>query len=403
MSSQSSELQQKKADIDAQMKDIAANIAQEAAKIKQYEEQIAKLNIQIEELDNKIAELSIQIDAKKIEIEENELEVEVLQSKVKDRMVASQPTMRLNIMIDFLMGADNFEDFIRRANGLKAITDYEEEIRVELKDLLIKLEDDKVQLASNQVSLEVDKADLVDKQNSVLATQYKAKLVREEFYRQEVELEEQSNQIAGDLEALQKMQKELAIKLGKVVSSSGFMRPITAGRISAGTWHYPSSFGGGIHLGVDYADSKGTPVYAPANGVIVNSVDGCKDGWLGNSCGGDGGVNMGGNQIYMVVSVDGKTYGLRFFHFLIGSPIATGTIVSQGDKIAETGTSGNSTGCHTHIEVIYLGTMTVAEYVADWNGSLSFNASWGSDAYYNRLCENGASAPCRIKPESVFE
>jgi hypothetical protein len=200
------------------------------------------------------------------------------------------------------------------------------------------------------------------------------------------------------------MQKELAVKLGKVVSSSGFMRPITAGRISAGTWHYPSSFkDGAIHLGVDYADSKGTPVYAPANGVIVNSVDGCGDGWLGNSCGGDGGVNMGGNQIYMVVSVNGKTYGLRFFHFLIGSPIATGTIVSQGDKIAETGTSGNSTGCHTHVEVIYLGKMTVAEYVADWNGSLSFNASWGSDAYYNHLCENGASAPCRIKPESVFE
>ena len=403
MSEQSSELQQQKDDIDAQMEEIADNIAAEAEKIQEYELEIAELNVQIEELDAEISNLTLLIDEKTIEIEKNEAEVIILQDKVKDRMVAAQPTMRLNIMIDFLMGADSFEDFIRRANGLKAITDYEDEIRIELKDLLEQLELDKNQLSENQVELEVSKTEIVEKQNTVLAMQYKSKLVREEFYRQSAELESQSNQIAGDLEALQEMQKELAVKLGNVVSSSGFLRPITGGRISAGTWFYPASFGGGIHLGVDYADSKGTPVYAPANGVVVNSVDGCGDGWLGNSCGGDGGVNMGGNQIYLVCSVNGKTYGLRFFHFLIGTPIATGTIVNQGDKIAEIGTSGNSTGNHTHVEVIYLGTMSVAEYVADWNGSLSFNASWGSDAYYNYLCENGASAPCRIKPESVFE
>jgi len=142
---------------------------------------------------------------------------------------------------------------------------------------------------------------------------------------------------------------------------------------------------------------------APANGVIVSSADGCPYGYYGSLCGNSGGVARGGNQIFMVCSVNGKTYGLRFFHFLLGTPIATGTVVEQGDKIAEIGSSGNSTGPHTHVEVIYLGTMSVADYVASWNGNLAFNASYGSDAYYNHLCENGASAPCRIRPESVFE
>ena len=405
MYSESSELQKKKAEIDAQMEEISKNIAAEAAKIREYEAQIDELNVQIEDLDARIADLTVQIEDKTVQIENSQNEIELLQEKVRDRMVASQSTMRLNVMIDFLMGADTFEDFIRRVTGLRSITDYDEEIRVEIVDLMAQLETDKQELSVNQANLETDKTELVDTQNEVLAMEYKAKLVRDEFYRQSAELEAESNQIAGDLEELQAMQQELAEKLGNVVSSSGFMRPVDSSlsRISAGTWFYPASFGGGLHLGVDYAAPKGTPVYAPANGVIVNSVDGCGDGWLGNTCGGDGGVSMGGNQIYMVVSVNGRTYGLRFFHFLKGTPIATGTIVTQGQQIAETGTSGNSSGCHTHVEVIYLGTMSVADYVANWNGSLSFNASWGWNAYNNYLCANGASAPCRLRPESVFE
>ena len=48
-------------------------------------------------------------------------------------------------------------------------------------------------------------------------------------------------------------------------SSDGWLNPVS-GPTSAGTWYYP---GGGVHLGVDRAVPIGTPIYAPADGLII--------------------------------------------------------------------------------------------------------------------------------------
>jgi len=276
-------------------------------------------------------------------------------------------------------------------------------VRQELKGLIEQLEIDKKAIEADKMEVEVDKTDLTSKANDIIALKYKAEELKKAYMSQEAELMAQGNQVAGDIEKFKSMAAELQSKLETVVSSSGFIRPISGGRISAGTWHYPSSFGGGLHLGTDYASAKGTDILAIGNGVVVSSSDGCGDGYLGNTCGGqNGGLALGGNQFYMVVSVNGKTYGVRGFHLLKGTVVPTGTVVSQGDKIGEIGTSGNSTGPHLHIEVMYLGTMSVSEYISTWNGSLSFNTSYGSNAL-NYMCENGASAPCRLRPETLFE
>lgn len=87
--------------------------------------------------------------------------------------------------------------------------------------------------------------------------------------------------------------------------SSGLMMPVR-GVLSAGTWAYP---GGGLHLGMDIAASMYSPLYAPANGVILYAANPVQDGggYLGNWVGWPFG---GGNTIAMICQSGGSLYGV---------------------------------------------------------------------------------------------
>lgn len=403
LSDKSSSLRDQLEKIEEERASIAKDIEKAASKIKDYNSQIATLASDITSLSNSIAAKEIEIVQKQAEIDAKEAEVNSLKQKIKDRMIKSQSSMRLNQLLDFIMGASDFEDLIRRTNGISAISSYDDSVRKSLNELIIQLGIDKEELLVIKQDLDDQKASLVEKQNDLIVKRREAEIVKQEYLKKEADLEASYGQIVGDLDGIKKLIAGLSEELDKIPSSSGFRRPISGGRISAGTWYYPSSFGGGVHLGVDYAAPKGTTVVAPANGVIILSVDGCGDGYLGNTCGGTGGGNSkGGNQMAMIVRVDGKTYAIKYYHLLINTVKPKGTTVSSGDKVAELGTSGNSTGPHVHTEVYYLGTMSITSYVASWSGDMAFGCGWGSQGL-NRLCENGVGAPCRVKPESVFE
>lgn len=193
--------------------------------------------------------------------------------------------------------------------------------------------------------------------------------------------------------------------INNLETSSYFIAPIEDSNISAGVWHYPKSFGEGVHLGIDYAATLGTDIVAPANGVIIVSSNGCGTGFLGDSCAGNdpNAVNYGGNQIYFLTSVDNKVYCITFSHLLLNTAHAKG-IVYQGDKIAEVGGSGNATGPHSHIEVFYLGEgdfQDVEETYMRTDYTASFNCGWGEAALGN-ICENTLEGSCRIDPTKIF-
>lgn len=189
--------------------------------------------------------------------------------------------------------------------------------------------------------------------------------------------------------------------------SLSFISPINFAdyTLSATPWHYPESFGGDVHLGADYAALSGKSVYAPANGIIVASGDGCGVGFLGDKCKGRGEnlVSAGGNQIWFMTSVNGKVYVFVFFHLLDGTVIHTGPVL-QGDKIAEVGSSGNSTGPHTHIEMFYIGDGDFSDIESTYmraDHSTSYGCTWGEYAL-NHICDSSTSmvngTTCRINP-----
>ena len=98
-----------------------------------------------------------------------------------------------------------------------------------------------------------------------------------------------------------------------------------------GTRHNPFVGVKTFHGGIDIANRIGTPIYAPADGIVT-------------ATGTSGGFGL-------VVKID-HGYGLvtKYGH---NSRIVvkTGNRVKRGEKIAEIGNSGRSTGPHCHYQV----------------------------------------------------
>ncbi|TCK93168.1 murein DD-endopeptidase MepM/ murein hydrolase activator NlpD [Natranaerovirga hydrolytica] len=110
-------------------------------------------------------------------------------------------------------------------------------------------------------------------------------------------------------------------------STGQFIRPISGGRLTSG-FGYRSS---GFHSGIDLATNIGTPVMASDGGKVTYA------GWQGA-------------YGYVIYVDHGNGVQTRYAH-LNRILVSKGQVVSQYEKIAETGNTGRSTGPHIHFEV----------------------------------------------------
>lgn len=126
-----------------------------------------------------------------------------------------------------------------------------------------------------------------------------------------------------------------------IVAINGFSVPLSDYYISSGSGMRLDPFGSGeikYHPGTDFASPCGTEVVASADGIIYD---------VGYE------VNGLGNYIYMEHNSDmGKIY-TAYGHLLEDSIIVSkNEPVTQGQVIAQVGTSGASTGCHLHFMIM---------------------------------------------------
>ncbi len=112
-----------------------------------------------------------------------------------------------------------------------------------------------------------------------------------------------------------------------------YIKPISGGRLSSafGGREAPLKGASTNHKGVDWATPTGTPVYASSGGTVT------KAGW-----------GSGYGYVVYIQHEDGKQ--TRYAH-LSRVLVKVGKTVKQGDKIALSGNTGNSTGPHLHFEI----------------------------------------------------
>ena len=93
--------------------------------------------------------------------------------------------------------------------------------------------------------------------------------------------------------------------------------------------------GGYMHTGIDFGAACGTPVYAAAAGTVFSA------GWANDG---------GGNNVKISHGVvQGNSLTTIYYHNT-SVAVSVGQHVNRGQLIAYSGTTGNSTGCHSHFE-----------------------------------------------------
>ena len=351
--------------------------------------QISEKEKSIELIEKNIGELDDKIDAK-------ESEIEAWNDQIETRMKNEQTTIGTNMIIDLIMGSDSLSDMLRRISGVERITeDDQSQIKKlnKLKKELVLQQDEQKRLdkdAKNQ------KTELESQKQQATELEESYNTLVEQYQKQIAQLEAEKRSAQVDMNSI----RDFVISTnfsGSIESVSGFVFPVQGGSKSAGTWAYP---GGGLHLGLDWAAPIGTVVVAPASGVILYAAApvGSNTGYLGNWSGYPAG---GGNTIEMLCNVNGTLYAISFAHLSQNIYVSAGQSVSQGQTIALSGNSGNSSGAHTHVEVYNLGSMSVSDAVARFSSGADF--AWGTGwSGTSTSCEAGKAAPCRERPEKFF-
>jgi len=128
--------------------------------------------------------------------------------------------------------------------------------------------------------------------------------------------------------------------------------PVTEGFVGSGYGMRSDPFNGqlAMHAGVDFAAPIGTPIFAAAGGVVVSAEQ---------------------HPVYgNAVTIDhGNDLSTLYAH---ASKLAVkvGDIVKRGQKVAEVGTTGRSTGPHLHFEVHVKGQpQNPAKFLAQQKGN----------------------------------
>ena len=341
-------------------------------KIKETKESLNEVNSQKEESQNKvddlksqIAEYEKEINSLKDEIEQKQKEIKEMQEKLdklekerqekQDLLDQRLITMYENgetTYLDVLLSSADITDFISKYYMVETVTEAD-------KELIEGLEADKKEIEETKNKLNASLDEVEKKKEEQESIQTKLNKAKNKEEAKVESLTEESHDLEEDIEAYEKKMKELDAKekaqeealkhkieeaeknhgsnsgssgsssSGGSVSSKGFIRPVTSGRITA-TMYYSS---GKYHGAVDFGVSTGTPVFAAADGIVVTSTWGGSDSY----------------GYYIKI----KHYNGLYTLYAHGSSLVAkvGQEVNQGDLIMYSGNTGNSTGPHLHFEV----------------------------------------------------
>ena len=332
------------------------------SKIDDYETQIS-------DLDSKITDANTKIKEEEKKLAQAEQDYKDQEELIKKRMVAVY-TSGDTSYLDVLLSSKNLSDFISSYYLVSEVTKMDAELLDKIQKQKEEIETSKKEIENNKETLTASKTE----KESVNSQLKEAKTEKDKYVAQlsdqEKELEQEIQQLKQDnakianeikqaeiaykkqLEELKRQQEEANNQKnnnsnnnsnsnsGKNNNNSGsttptgsgyFMKPVSGGTISTNGYYSSGKF----HGAIDYAISSGSPVYAAAAGVVMVTDN------LTSSYG-----------TYVVIR---HANGMQSYygHGTRGSIcVSPGQIVSKGQKIMLSGSTGNSSGPHLHFGVM---------------------------------------------------
>lgn len=312
--------------------------------VEKYRNEINSTNNQIyisrqelQEIQEKVAQTEQEIrdtedEIQKIEeeIEKNNAEIEKKKEESKALIEYYQISNGENVYLEYAFGANDITDMIYRISIVEQLTEYNDRVTKELKELI--------------------------RQNRIKQEELRVK--KEELKELKVQLNEQARKIRGNISSmegtipnlqgqldnyLQRVEyyrnvgcepdDEIGVDCDRGNNAYGFVRPVQ-GSYWISTNFYWDGYSG--HKGIDYAQGCGNPVRAVANGRVYY-VGSDKD-------------QYGAKMIFIVHNYQGRKVFSQYAH-LSGYAVRENQDVAAGQVIGYVGTTGWSTGCHLHLEM----------------------------------------------------
>ncbi len=342
------------------IKNLVKKLEKEKKNLNNY---VAQLDRNLEEIEARIEQLNEQIIVKESEIVETQKQLEEALLKEESQHDSMGKHIRLiyqkgvSHYFEVLLQANSLGDLLNRITYVSSLAEYDKTM---LDDFIATRE--YVELCKEQ--LDVEKALLDETKAGVESEQHTLELLIEEKAAEiaryeknistqehaideyEAELEEQTQLIAQIEAAIIEEQKRILEENGVILEYDGgaFVFPLASyTRVSSeyGWRIHPTLNTRQFHNGVDFAAPKGVAIYAAYDGVVAAAT---YSSTMGN---------------YVMINHGGGLYTIYMHASKLH--VSKDEIVVRGEKIAEVGSTGRSTGNHLHFTVRKNG-----EYVSPW-------------------------------------
>lgn len=347
------EAEQKKQELEnnlSNLEEMKEELENSRDDLKKY---VEELDIKLSGIEAKIEELNVLITAKEAEIVEAEIEL----AEAIETETAQYEAMKLRIQFMYeqgesnyfamLLSAENFSDMLNKADYIEQLSAYDRQKLDEYAATTEYVRVCKAELEAQKGLLDEAKAVVVIEQQNVedLITAKQETLTEYEtdIANKEAAIAEYEEQLALENEIISALEAQVLEEKREILADNGIVLTYEGGKF---TWPCPSytrissPYGwrmhptlgiNKFHNGVDMAAPKGTNILAAYSGEVVAAAY--------NSTMGNYVMMNHGNGVYTIYMHASKLC------------VSEGDIILEGEKIAEVGSTGRSTGPHLHFGV----------------------------------------------------
>lgn len=336
-------LEQKKAQLSAQLEQAKKNTSDAQALHKAYENQINVVQEQIDATESDINNLNSQISDIQDDITTLNNKIQANKQSVKDSVATDYKTGGTSF-VDVLLGNnENLNDVLDKVSVLGFVVDNRNDAISEMN--------------SNIQTMQTKSNELGEKQKELKSAENEKQGQYSELKKLSDESQIQVDRLQSQQASINKDIKEVDVDIAKADADMvEYMRqhekhdgggsggggnvdppaPSPGGWVCPlpqGTFRISSPFGDtqgrtSPHEGVDLAAPCGTPIFAANNGVVIRA------GW----------INGYGNAV-LISHSNGLT---TLYAHMSSIGTSTGAVVNAGQHIGNVGSTGQSTGNHLH-------------------------------------------------------
>lgn len=288
---------------------------------------------------NTISANETKVEESKVKVTESQEQIKVKTEELKNVIKTLQYTgaTSQSIYMDYVFESSSISELIERESIIEQITEYTQKELEDLEQLIKDNEALQNQLTKDNDALTSSISDYEKQVEELEAYVSKLASIGMDYSKQ---IESQKTLI--------KQYEDAGCKNSDTIDecynnkflavSTGFLRPLRSGRVT-------QAWGNNGHKGMDLGgNAKGTPIYAPAYGVVAATS-------YKNSC--------GGNIIYIHHNINGKAYTTEYGHLTaiyvkVGQSVTPNTVIGTVGGDSSTFYYDKCTsGTHLHYSVAY--------------------------------------------------